>query len=127
MAALRQAEPMLEPRPFVNNGSSDQLCWAVFSSTDWAELEAADLYATRALFPIKGQVPKAPVVATVEEVQRARTPEHEALLVWAHANKPLMIPQLVLALEALETSLPGSTQERDAASRIYRLERRARR
>lgn len=127
MAALRQAEPMLEPRPYVYNGSSDTLGWAVFSSTDWAELEAADLYATRALFPLKGQVPEAPVVADVDAVRRQRTPEHEALVAWTRSNKSELMPQLVDALEELETSPPGSTRERDAMSRIYRLGRRARR
>ena len=60
IAALKQAEPMLEARPYVKNGSSETLGWAVFSSSDWAELEAADLYATRALFPLKGAVPQRP-------------------------------------------------------------------
>ena len=60
MTLLRHAEPMLEPRPYIYNGSSDTMAWAVFSSSDWAELEAADLYATRALFPLKGKVPDMP-------------------------------------------------------------------
>jgi len=127
MAALKQAEPMLEPRPFVKNGSSDTLGWAVFSSSDWAELEAADLYAVRALFPLKGAVPKAPTLPKAESVQRQRTPENEALLVWVSANKAELVPQLVDALEKLETSHPDSTQERDAKSQIYRIGRRARR
>jgi hypothetical protein len=62
MTALKQAEPMLEPRPYVYNGSSDTFGWAVFSSGDWAELEAADLYAVRALFPLKGKVPEMPIL-----------------------------------------------------------------
>ena len=127
MAALRQAEPMLEPRPYVNNGSSDTLGWAVFSSSDWAELEAADLYATRALFPLKGKVPKAPTLPKAEAVHRQRTSEHAELLEWVSANKEELVPQLVDALEKLETSHPGSTEERDAMSQIYRTGRRARR
>jgi len=127
MAALKQAEPMLEPRPYVNNGSSDTLGWAVFSSGDWAELEAADLYATRALFPLKGKVPKAPALPKAEAIGRQRTPEHEALLVWVSANKDELTPQLVDALEKLETSHPDSTEERDAMNQIYRIGRRARR
>jgi hypothetical protein len=127
MAALKQAEPMLEPRPFVKNGSSDTLGWAVFSTGDWAELEAADLYATRALFPLKGAVPKAPALPKAEAIGRQRTPEHEALLVWVSANKDELTPQLVDALEKLETSHPDSTEERDAMNQIYRIGRRARR
>ncbi len=127
MAALKQAEPMLEPRPYVNNGSSDTLGWAVLSSTDWAELEAADLYATRALFPMNGKVPKAPVLPKAEATARQRTPEHEELLAWVSANKDQLMPQLVEALDKLETSHPDSNEERDAMSQIYRLERRARR
>ena len=127
MAALRQAEPMLEPRPFVKNGSSDTLGWAVFSSSDWAELEAADLYATRALFPLKGKVPKAPTLPKAETIIRQRTPEHEELLEWVIANKDELVPQLVDALEKLENSHPDSTEERDAMSQIYRIGRRARR
>jgi hypothetical protein len=126
MAALKEAEPMLEPRPFVKNGSSDTLGWAVFSSSDWAELEAADLYATRALFPLKGVVPEA-AVPEAEATQRQRTPEHEELLAWVSANNAEMAPQLVEALEKLETSHPDSTEERDATSQIYRISRRARR
>jgi len=127
MAALKQAEPMLEPRPFVKNGSSDTLGWAVFSSSDWAELEAADLYATRALFPLKGAVPKAPALPKAEAIRRPRTPEHEELLAFVSANKEELMPQLVDALEKLETSHPDSTEERDATSQIYRIGRRARR
>jgi len=127
MAALKQAEPMLEPRPYVKNGSSDTLGWAVLSSTDWAELEAADLYATRALFPMNGKVPKAPVSPKAEATARQRTPEHEELLAWVSANKDELTPQLVDALEKLETSHPDSTEERDAMSQIYRIGRRARR
>ena len=127
MAALKQAEPMLEPRPYVNNGSSDTLGWAVFSSGDWAELEAADLYATRALFPLKGKVPKAPALPKAEAIGRQRTPEHEALLVWVSENKDELTPQLVDALEKLETSHPDSTEERDAMRQIFRISRRARR
>ena len=127
MAALKQAEPMLEPRPFVKNGSSDTLGWAVFSSSDWAELEAADLYATRALFPLKGAVPKAPALPKAEAIRRPRTPEHEELLAFVSANKEELMPQLVDALEKLETSHSDSTEERDATSQIYRIGRRARR
>ena len=127
MAALKQAEPMLEPRPFVKNGSSDTLGWAVFSSSDWAELEAADLYATRALFPLKGAVPKAPTLPNAEAMRRQRTPEDEALLAWVSANKDELRPRLVEALEKLETSHPGSAEERDAMSQVYRIKRRARR
>ena len=127
MAALKQAEPMLEPRPFVKNGSSDTLGWAVFSSSDWAVLEAADLYATRALFPLKGAVPKGPARPRADATRRQRDPEHEELLVWVSANKDELTPQLVDALEKLETSHPDSTEERDAMSQIYRIERRARR
>jgi hypothetical protein len=127
MAALKQAEPMLEPRPFVKNGSSDTLGWAVFSSSDWAELEAADLYATHALFPLKGAVPKAPALPQAEAMRRQRTPDHEALLGWVSANKDELTAQLVDALEKLETSHPDSTEERDATSQIYRISRRARR
>ena len=127
MAALKQAEPMLEPRPYINNGSSDTLGWAVFSSGDWAELEAADLYATRALFPLKGTVPQAPASPKAEAVGRQRTSEHAELLAWVSANKEDLMPQLVDALEKLETSHPDSTEERDAMSQIYRVQRRARR
>lgn len=127
MRALRDAEPSLEPRAFVRNGESDTLAWLVLSSTDWADLEAADLYATRALFPLRGKVPPAPAATQVESVRRERTPEHVELLAWVTANKALMMPRLVEALEKLESSAPGSTEERDAASQIYRLERRARR
>ena len=126
MAALREAEPMLEPRPFVKNGSSETLGWAVFSSSDWAELEAADLYAVRALFPLKGAVPEAAVPEPDAE-RRQRTPEHEELLAWVSANKAEMAPQLIEALEKLETAHPDSNEERDATSQIYRLGRRARR
>ena len=126
MAALREAEPMLEPRPFVKNGSSETLGWAVFSSSDWAELEAADLYATRALFPLNGVVPEA-ALPEAEATRRQRTPENEELLAWVSANKAEMAPQLVEALEKLETAHPDSTEERDATSQIYRLGRRARR
>jgi len=127
MAALKQAEPMLEPRPYVKNGSSDTLGWAVLSSTDWAELEAADLYATRALFPMNGKVPKAPVLPKAEATARQRTPEHEELLAWVSANKDELTPQLVDALKKLENSHPDSIEERDAMSQIYRIGRRARR
>jgi len=127
MAALRQAEPMLEPRPYVKNGSSDTLGWAVFSSSDWAELEAADLYATRALFPLKGMVPQAPASPKSEVAARQRTPEHAELLEWVSANKEELMPRLVDALEKLEASHPDSTEERDAMSQIYRVQRRARR
>ena len=126
MAALKQAEPMLEPRPFVKNGSSETLGWAVFSSSDWAELEAADLYAVRALFPLKGVVPEA-AVPEAEAARRQRTPEHEELLAWVSANKAELAPQLLEALEKLETAHPDSNEERDATSQIYRLGRRARR
>jgi len=127
MAALKQAEPMLEPRPYVKNGSSDTLGWAVFSSGDWAELEAADLYATRALFPLNGEVPKAPVLPKAGAIRRQRTPEHEELLAWVSANKDDLTSRLVDALEKLETSHPDSSEERDAMSQIYRISRRARR
>jgi hypothetical protein len=127
MAALKQAEPMLEPRPFVTNGSADTLGWAVLSSGDWAELEAADLYATRALFPLKGAVPKAPARPRADASRRQRDPEHEELLVWVSANKAELAPKLVDALEKLETSHPDSAEERDAMSQIYRVQRRARR
>ena len=127
MAALKQAEPMLEMRPFVKNGSSDTLCWAVFSSGDWADLEAADLYAVRALFPLKGAVPDAPARPQAAAARRQRTPEHEELLVFVSANKADLESKLVDALEKLETSHPGSAEERDALSQIYRVERRARR
>jgi hypothetical protein len=127
MAALKQAEPMLEPRPYVNNGSSDTLCWAVFSSGDWAELEAADLYAIRALFPLNGKVPEMPSFPKGEAVRRQRDPSHEALLAWVSANKDQLMPQLVDAMDKLETSHPDSTEERDAMSQIYRIGRRARR
>ncbi len=127
MAALKAAEPMLEPRPFVENGASDTLGWAVFSSSDWAELEAADLYAVRALFPLKGAVPEAPALPIGDAARRERTPEHEELLDWISANKAEFAPQLVEALEKLETSHPDSPEERDATSQIYRIGRRARR
>ena len=127
MAALKQAEPMLEPRAFVRNGESDTLGWAVFSSGDWAELEAADLYATRALFPLKGAVPEAPARPKAEATRRQRDPEHEELLVWVSANKAELAPRLVDALEKLESSHPDSSEERDAKSQIYRIQRRARR
>jgi len=127
IAALKQAEPMLEARPFVKNGSSDILGWAVFSSGDWAELEATDLYATRALFPLKGAVPQAPERPRADAARRERTPEHEELLVWVSANKAELASKLVDALEKLETSHPDSAEERDASSQIYRIERRARR
>ena len=127
MAALKQAEPMLEPRPYVNNGSSDTLGWAVFSSGDWAELEAAVLYATRALFPLKGEVPEAPASPKADATRRQRTPEHEELLAWVSANKDELTARLVDALEMLETSHPDSSEERDALSQIYRISRRARR
>ncbi len=127
MAALKAAEPMLEPRPFVENGASDTLGWAVFSSSDWAELEAADLYAARALFPLKGVVPEAPALPIGDAARRERAPEHEELLDWISANKAEFVPQLVEALEKLETSHPDSPEERDATSQIYRIGRRARR
>jgi len=127
MAALKQAEPMLEPRPYVKNGSSDSLGWAMFSSGDWADLEATDLYATRALFPLKGTVPTAPERPKGDAARRPRTPEHAELLVWVSANKEELAPRLIDALEKLETSHPGSPEERDAMSQIYRVERRARR
>ena len=127
MAALKQAEPMLEPRPFVRNGESDTLGWAVFSSGDWAELEAADLYAARALFPLKGAVPEAPARPKAEATRRQRDPEHEELLVWVSANKAELASRLVDALEKLESSHPDSSEERDAKSQIYRIQRRARR
>ena len=127
MESLRRAEPRLEPWPYVKNGSSDTLGWAVLSSSDWAELEAADLYATRALFPLKGAVPKAPALPKAEAIRRPRTPEHEELLAFVSANKEELMPQLVDALEKLETSHPDSTEERDATSQIYRIGRRARR
>jgi len=127
MESLRRAEPRLEPRPYVGNGSSDTLGWAVFSSSDWAELEAADLYATRALFPLKGSVPNAPALPKTGAVVRPRTPEHAELLEWVSANKEDLVPKLVAALEQLEASHPDSTEERDAMSQIYRVQRRARR
>jgi hypothetical protein len=127
IAALKQAEPMLEARPYVKNGSSETLGWAVFSSSDWAELEAADLYATRALFPLKGAVPTAPARPKADAGRRPRTPEHEELLVWVSANKEELASRLVDALEQLETSHPDSPEERDAMSQIYRVQRRARR
>ena len=126
MAILKRAEPRLEPRPYVKNGSSDALGWAVFSSTDWAELEAADVYATRALFPVGGEVPEKPRLPKSPE-RRQRHPEHEELLAWVRENKDVMVPPLVAALEKLETSGPSSTEERDAMSQIYRIGRRARR
>ena len=118
---------MLEPRPFVRNGESDTLGWAVFSSGDWAELEAADLYATRALFPLKSAVPEAPARPKAEATRRQRDPEHEELLVWVSANKAELAPRLIEALEKLESSHPDSSEERDAKSQIYRIQRRARR
>ena len=118
---------MLEPRPFVRNGSSDILGWAVFSSSDWAELEAADLYATRALFPLKGAVPKAPELPQADAERRQRTPENAELLEWVSANRAEMAPQLLEQMEKLETSHPGSNEERDATSQIFRIGRRARR
>jgi hypothetical protein len=127
MAALKQAEPRLEARPYVYNGSSDTLAWAVFSSGDWAELEAGDLYATRALFPLNGKVPEMPSLPKGEAARRQRDPSHEELLAWVRANKDQLMPQLVDALDKLETSHPGSTEERDATSQIYRIGRRARR
>jgi hypothetical protein len=127
MEALRRAEPRLEPRPYVKNGSSDTLGWAVLSSSDWAELEAADLYATRALFPLKGSVPQAPASPKSEAAARPRTPEHAELLEWVSANKEELMSKLVGALEKLEASHPDSTEERDALSQIYRVQRRARR
>ena len=108
MVALKQAEPMLEMRPFVKNGSSDTLAWAVLSSGDWADLEAADLYAARALFPLKGAVPNAPARPKADADRRQRTPEHEALLAWVNANKSDLAPKLIDALEKLETSHPDS-------------------
>ena len=127
MAALKQAEPMIEARAFVKNGSSDTLGWAVLSSSDWAELEAIDLYAVRALFPLKGAVPQAPARPRADAARRERDPEHEELLEWVSANKDEFMPQLVDALEKLETSHPDSTEERDAMSQVYRIGRRARR
>ena len=127
MESLRRAEPRLEPRPYVKNGSSDTLGWAVLSSSDWAELEAADLYATRALFPLKGVVPQAPASPKTDAAARERTAEHAELLEWVSANKEELVSRLVDALEKLEASHPGSTEERDALSQIYRVQRRARR
>lgn len=127
MAALRQAEPRLEPRPYVRNGESDTLGWAVFSSTDWAELAAGDLYAARALFPLKGKVPNRPEAPKGKAARRERAPEHAELLAWVSANKEEWESQLIDALEKLETSAPDSTDERDATSQIYRIGRRARR
>jgi len=127
IAALKQAEPMIEARPFVKNGSSDTLAWAVFSSGDWAEMEASDLYATRALFPLKGAVPQAPARPRADAARRERASEHEELLVWVRANKAELASKLDDALEKLETSHPESPEERDAMSQIYRIQRRARR
>ncbi len=127
MRALQNAEPSLEPRAFVKNGASDTLAWLVLSSTDWADLDAADIYASRALFPLRGKVPPPPVSTKAEAVQRERTAEHAELLAWVSANKALMMPRLVEALEKFESSAPGAKEERDATSQIYRLERRARR
>ncbi|MFT6161487.1 MAG: hypothetical protein ACJARS_004778 [bacterium] len=127
MVALRQAEPSLEPRPYVKNGESDTFSWAVFSSTDWAELDAGDLYATRALFPLKGKMPKMPKVPEDAAPHRQRDPAHEELLAWVSVNKDELKGQLVDALEKLESSAPDSTEERDAISQIYRIGRRARR
>ncbi len=127
MSALKRAEPRLEPRPYVRNGSSDTLRWAVFSSLDWADIEAADVYAAHALFPPKRKVPKAPKKAPGEAPRRERLPEHEELLGWVTAHSAEFVGRLVEALDKLETSHAGSTQERDANSQIYRIERRARR
>jgi hypothetical protein len=127
MAALKQAEPRLEPRPFVRNGSSDIQSWAVFSSSDWAELEAAGLYTVRALFPMNGKVPDMPPRPRAEAPRRQRDPSHEALLTWVSANNEQMVSRLVEALDKLETSHPDSQEERDAINQIYRIERRARR
>jgi hypothetical protein len=127
MAALRQAEPSLEPRAYVKNGESDTLGWAVFSSTDWADLDAGDLYSVRALFPLKGKVPKKPKMPKKAPARRERDPAHEELLAWVSANKEDMKAKLVDALESLETSAPDSTAERDALTQIYRIGRRARR
>jgi hypothetical protein len=68
-------------------------------------LEAADLYATRALFPLKGAVPKADAAC------RQRTAEHEELLAWVSANTDELTPRLVDALERLETSHPDSPED----------------
>lgn len=127
MTLLRHAEPMLEPRPYIYNGSSDTMAWAVFSSSDWAELEAADLYATRALFPLKGKVPDMPELPQAPAERRPRDAAHEALFTWVSEHKEAFLPQLVEALDKLETSHPNSSEERDALSQIYRIERRARR
>ena len=127
MVALKQAEPSLEPRAYVRNGESDTLGWAVFSSTDWAELEAGELYMTHGLFPLKGKVPKAPEAPKAAASRRQRDPAHEELLAWVSANSEALKPQLVAALEKLETSAPDSSDERDAATQIYRIGRRARR
>ena len=127
MAVLRQAEPRLEPRPFVKNGSSDVSSWMVLSSLDWAELEAADAYAVRALFPVGGKLPERPKKARGDATRRQRDPDHAELLAWVTENKDEFVPQLVEALEKLETSHPESTEERDAKSQIYRIGRRARR
>jgi hypothetical protein len=99
----------------------------VFSSGDWAALEAADLYATRALFPLNGKVPEMPKLPKGAALRRQRDPDHEVLLAWVSANKDQLMPQLVDALEKLETSHPDSIEERDAMSQIYRIGRRARR
>jgi len=123
---LRNAEPMLEPRPYVMNDSTDVASWAIFSSSDWAELEAADLYASRALFPLKGKIPVAPE-KPLGIAQRHREPEHESLLTWVQENQASMVASLTEALQKLESSHVGTTEERDALSQIYRIERRARR
>ena len=127
MSALRQAAPSLEPRPYVKNGASDTLGWAVFTSTDWAELEAGDVYAAHALFPRKGKVPKAPKRPKKAASRRERDPAHEELLAWVSTNKADLKPALTDALEILETSAPDSKEERDALTQIFRVERRARR
>jgi hypothetical protein len=127
MTALKRAEPMLEARPYVTNGASDTLAWAVFSSSDWAELEAADLYAVRALFPQKGKMPERPVLPKGDAERRQRDPAHEALLAWVTENNDGFVSRLVEALDKLETSHPDSTEERDALSQLYRIERRAKR
>lgn len=126
MSSLRHAAPSLEPRPYVRNGETDIYGWAVFTSTDWAEMEAADVYATHALFPKKDKVPKAPK-RPKKASRRERDPEHAELLAWVSANNEALEAQLVAALEKLETSVPGSNDERDANTQIYRVGRRTRR
>lgn len=126
MRLLRNAEPMLEPRPYVTNGETDSLSWAIFSSSDWAELEAADLYATRALFPLKGKIPVAPE-KPLGVAQRQREAAHVELLSWVQEHQAAMVAPLTEALCKLESSHVGTTEERDALSQIYRIERRARR